>query len=314
MNYKIDTDKGTEKDIDYIDIFDLLLAIYKKKMLILLASIFALGMSALYSISLPNIYTSETLLVSNNQAKSMSSMLGSYSMIANIAGVELPGESNTKTQEAIERLKSLEFFSSYILPEVKAEDLFAVSRWDMIENTIIYDENIFDSRTKKWVRKYSPPMSVEPSSQELHKKFLQNFSVTFYKDTGFVSLQYSHKSPYVAKDWLDVITFNINESMRNEDKDASLRSINFLNTQSEKNRIAEIGDVISQLLKSQMETLMLASASDNYVFKVIEKPYVPELKSSPSRSFIVIFGTFLGLILSLTFIIAQEFFKKRSTK
>ena len=300
-----------ENSRDFIDIFDIAMIIYKRKISIFLISFFVFGASSLYSFLLPNIYKSKTLLMPNVQVESMFSQLGSYSMIANVAGVKLPGESNTKTQEAIERLKSLDFFSLYIMPNTKAEDLFAVSSWNMAKNEFIYNNDIYNSVSKKWVRNFSPPLSAKPSPQELHNKFLSNLSITYFKDTGFISIEYSHKSAVYAKELLDIIIINIDESMRQEDKEASLRAINFLNIQSEENRIAEIDAVISQLLKSQMEALMLASVDENYIFKVIDKPYVPEIKSSPARKLIVVAATFLGLILSSLFIIAMEFSKQR---
>lgn len=300
-----------ENSPDLIDIFDLAIIIYKRKISIFFISFFVFGASVLYSLLLPNIYTSKTLLMPNAQVESMFSQLGSYSMIANAAGVRLPSESNTKTQEAIERLKSLDFFSMYILPNTKAEDLFAVSSWNMAKNEFIYNDDIYNSVSKKWVRDFSPLLSAKPSPQELHKKFLSNLSITYFKDTGFISVEYSHKSPFYAKELLDIIIMNIDESMRNEDKEASLRAINFLNIQSKENRISEIDVVISQLLKSQMEELMLASVDENYIFKVIDKPYVPEIKSSPARKFIVVAATFLGLILSSLFMIAMEYSKQR---
>ena len=51
---------------------------------------------------------------------------------------------------------------------------------------------------------------------------------------------------------------------------------------------------------------MLASANEDYVFKIIDSPLIPEEKSKPSRALICIFGTILGAFINLI-IILQRF-------
>ena len=44
---------------------------------------------------------------------------------------------------------------------------------------------------------------------------------------------------------------------------------------------------------------MMVEANENYIFKVLDSPIVPEMKVKPSRSLIVILGTMLGMMLSV---------------
>ncbi|MDB9747805.1 LPS O-antigen length regulator, partial [Gammaproteobacteria bacterium] len=60
-------------------------------------------------------------------------------------------------------------------------------------------------------------------------------------------------------------------------------------------------EAITQLLESQMQTLMMASVSESYIFKIINSPVVAEEKSSPSRAIICILGAFLGAIIGILF-------------
>ena len=45
---------------------------------------------------------------------------------------------------------------------------------------------------------------------------------------------------------------------------------------------------------------MLAAASEEYVFQIIDPPVAPELKSEPSRALICILGVLLGGMLAAT--------------
>ena len=72
--------------------------------------------------------------------------------------------------------------------------------------------------------------------------------------------------------------------MREVDKRDSLNSINFLNQQLEKTSFSELRDSFSRLIENQMKILMMASATESYIFKVINSPAVPEKNQLQSRS------------------------------
>ena len=83
------------------------------------------------------------------------------------------------------------------------------------------------------------------------------------------------------------------------DINSAKKSIDFLNDLSSKTNVQSIKEVILKLLETQMQTLMLASSNDAYVFKIIDSPIVPEKKSGPQRKFILIIGTILGGLTSV---------------
>ena len=58
-----------------------------------------------------------------------------------------------------------------------------------------------------------------------------------------------------------------------------------------------------------MQTLMLASTNKAYVFKVLDSPIVPEIKSGPIRSIICVIGTLIGGALSLLIVFIQHYRK-----
>ena len=62
-----------------------------------------------------------------------------------------------------------------------------------------------------------------------------------------------------------------------------------------------------EVLKNQMQTLMLASSNDSYVFKIIDPPIISEEKTKPSRALISILGTFLGGFFAVLIILIQYF-------
>ena len=300
---------------DDIDLVALLKLIWSKKFLVIAVTIsFAIG-SIVYALLLPNIYSSQAVMLPAEQDKGMGGLLDQYSGMAGLAGISLPSESGSKSQEAIARVQSFKFFSTHFLPYVSLKDLVAAKKWDSAKNNIIYDKKIFDSESDKWIRKpkyYT--RSITPSDQEAFKYYLQSTSIREDKKTSVVSLSVQHISPYVAQQWAELIIEKIDSSMRNQDKIDAMKSIEFLNGLSPTVNYEEIKKALSSLQQQQMKRLMMIEGNENYVFKVLDFPIVPEMKYKPQRAFIVILGTFMGLIFGIFLPLAIHFFRSSFIK
>tara|TARA_B100000787_G_C16156151_1_gene279037 strand:+ start:289 stop:1215 length:927 start_codon:yes stop_codon:yes gene_type:complete len=295
---------------DELDLKEVFLAIWSKKLLITGITTLAAIISIFYALSLPNLYTSTALLSPSDDTDELSSTLSSYSSIAGMAGITIPGQGATQSSEAIRRIQSLDFFSNHFLPNIKLENLFAVNEWEPLSNTIKYKSNIYDQASGKWVRAASYPQSIIPSNQEAYKIYTKILSIYEDKKTSFVSVSLTHESPFIAKKWIDIIIKNINETMREADKKTAIGYINFLNESSRTTGLTEMKKAIAQLLESQMQVLMMSSAGESYVYKIIDSPVSPEEKSAPNRSLIVILGTVLGGLIGLLISLIMHFRKE----
>ena len=80
-----------------------------------------------------------------------------------------------------------------------------------------------------------------------------------------------------------------------------------LNDYYKTTNIQSLRESISSLQESQMQTLMIASSTDDYIFKTIDSAAVPELKSEPRRSIICIIGTLLGAIISILIALVSHY-------
>ena len=97
-------------------------------------------------------------------------------------------------------------------------------------------------------------------------------------------------SPSVARDWVILIVNGVNNAVRARDVEEAENSIAFLNEQRQKTSLVSLTEVFAELIEQQTKTVMLAAASEEYVFQVIDPPVAPELKSEPSRALICIIG------------------------
>lgn len=306
----METNKENDELNNDLDLKELFLIFWNKKLLIFGLSTFFATMSVLYALSLPNLYTSSTILAPTSQEQSLISQVGEFSALASITGINLPDTSDTKTKEAIKRIKSFDFFTNHFLPYIKLENLMAIDKWIPNTNTLLYDLDLYDPKLKKWTREVDYPKSIEPSAQEAYESYQDLLNIEIDLETGFVTLSIEFLSPVLAKRWLEIIVNNINESMRELDRINAQNSISFLKESTKLTNLQSIRDVISSLLEAQMQTLMLTSSNKAYIFKTIDSPIIAEKKSGPSRARICIFFSVLGGFFSLFIVIIQYFYKQ----
>lgn len=290
----------SENNTDYLEINlrEIFYKIWYRKVLIISITFIFAVFSVGYSLTLPDIYKSRALLSPASPEDSLNSKLSGYSSLAGLAGVSIPGTNASKTDEAIERIKSFSFFNEYFLPEIDLADLMAVSDWDKINNILIYDKSIYDVGEKKWIQKTTPKKNF-PSIQNAYFVYKNILDISVNNSNSFVTISIEHKSPVIAKRWVEIIINKINYSMRKEDREQAENSINFLNESSKTINIQSLKEAITNLLETQMKTLMLATANESYVFKILDYPIEPENKSKPNRSIISIIGAIFGFIVSI---------------
>ena len=298
------------KDSEF-DLFKLLESLWKHKLKFIVTSFSFAILFAFYSLSLPNIYQSETLLAPTNNDENINNSIGRLNSFTPTTLFRLPSAISNTTYEAIETLESFEFFKNTFLPKINLHDLVAVKEWTRNNNKLSYIESFYDQENGLWVGKFSPGNTAKPSYQRSYRKFKAIVQVREDLETGFIRISVKHHSPYVAKEWLDIINSSINEIFRQTHKRESINSIQYLNDELSRANLTELKQAISELIQEQTQRLMLIESNPEYIFKVIEPPYAPEHKVSPSRFLITIIGAILGFILTFFFVIYSEYFKNR---
>jgi LPS O-antigen subunit length determinant protein (WzzB/FepE family) len=297
---------------DQIDLKEIFKIFWNKKIFILAITSVAAIISVLFSLSLPNVYTAKTLLAPTNSQDSLSSKLSSLSAISSIAGVSLPTNSATQSNEALERIKSFNFFYNNFLPNIKLENIMAVKSWQPEENYLIYNDKLFNQKSNEWSGKNENPKQNIPTPQQAYSIYQNIISIDQDKLTSFITISIRHKSPYVAKKWIDIIVHQINETMRKIDQNKAQKSILFLNETAQSSNIKSIKEATLKLVENQMQTLVLVASSEAYIFKTIDSPLVPEQKSGPNRTLICILGTLIGGLASLFYVLVRHYLKKEN--
>lgn len=295
---------------DDIDIYQMLKILFRNMVPIVSITSFFAIVSVIYALSLPNIYRSSALLYpSESDDSAMNQLTQRYGSLASLAGVSLPPtETGTKANIAINKLYSREFLQHLLTFEGVTQKLYATKIFNSDNGEIIFDPEIFNFEKKAWVRKVEYPFSPEPSLLEVHDLYLSEI-LTVYHDklTNFITISVSHKSPIFAKEFLDLVIKELNNISRDESIGQSNQALMYLNDKYSSAFDIQIKESVSRIIESQMQIQMFANIRDDYLLQIIDKPFIPEKKISPTRSIICILVTFIGFIISIVFVFAKEY-------
>ncbi|HBC3436991.1 Wzz/FepE/Etk N-terminal domain-containing protein [Vibrio parahaemolyticus] len=302
---------------DEIDLRELFKALWKGKWIIIATTlIFAIG-SVLYALSLPNIYKADALLApaESSNGGGLSKMAGQLGGLATLAGVNLGNADSSQADLAVQVMKSRKFIDSFIKTHDLLIPLMAVKSWDLENDKLVIDPEIYNLDLKKWQRKPKGLRGAEPSSQEVFEFFIKEvFSINQDKDSGLYTIAIKHYSPYVAKSWVNWLIEDINKVMRERAISETSQNLFYLNEQLDKTSIADMQNTFYKLIEEQTKSLMLAEAQDEFVFKVIDPAIVPDKKDNPNRLLIIIIGSILGLMLGSGFVFVRFLATKNSKK
>ena len=267
---------------------------------------------AAYSLTLPNIYRSEALVVpvEDGAGGKLGSLAGQFGGLASLAGISLGKGDSNKSVIALEKLKSREFFFKFAEKHQILVPLMAVKEWDPQSDKLVLDADIYNADTDTWVRNVSWPKQPKPSLQEAHKAFLDSLTVSQDKTTGMVKIMLEHVSPTISRDWTTALITDLNEEMRQRDISEAQSSIAYLEQQVADTKITEIKTVLYQLIEEQTKTLMLANVKPEYILETVDAAIVPEKKYKPGRAVMVIGAAVVVFIGGVGFLMIRLVMKK----
>ena len=261
-----------EKEFSFKDLFE---AIWINKFFIIIFPLLVGSITALYTLTLPNMYRAEVLLASS-ESKNQNTSAASTGL-AVLAGVNLQSTDN-KTLIAIETLKSRKFISEFLIRHEALPALMAPISWNSEEDILEVGE-------------------YHGSIQEATKRFMGIFYVgKLSQRTPFVLMTISHISPTQGRDWLEAMVKDLNQFLSERDLAEVENSIKYLQEQINKTNVSDLQQLFYSMIEAQTGKAMLAEVRPEYVFRVIDPAIAPELKYSPYRALITLQSVVYSLV------------------
>lgn len=291
---------------DQIDLRVIFNIIWKRKIIIAVATAGIGLFSVLYSLSLPNIYESKVVLAPSTSSESTNiNISGTAGALARVAGIDLGGGSDKgpNINLAVEKITSRQFVKDFINKNDFHPELLAAKNWDSAQNIIVYSKKGYDSE--------NDTLTYVPRDIDVYKGYMDRIGVFFDKRTKFTHISFKHYSPYFAKELLDNLVLTINNDIRDIDVKVAKESIRFLEDQIAKTNVSDLKLIFSKLIEKNIKTVLLAEVNPEFVFTVVDPAYVPDLKSAPSRGLMCILITIFGFLFVVTFITIFDYIQLR---
>ncbi|EGQ7661894.1 LPS O-antigen length regulator [Vibrio parahaemolyticus] len=302
---------------DEIDLRELFKALWKGKWIVITTTfIFAVG-SVLYAMSLPNIYKADALLApaESSNGGGLSKMAGQLGGLAVLAGVNLGAGESSQTDLAVQVMKSRQFVEAFINKHDLLVPLMAAKDWDLTNNKLILDEELYNSTTGEWLREPKGLRGSTPTAQEAFEVFSKEvLSVSQEQESGLYTVSVKNYSPYIAQQWVNWLIEDINQVMRERTIAEASQNLAYLDTQLQKTAVTDMQSTFYKLIEEQTKSLMLAEVQEEFIFKVVDPAVVPELKDGPKRSLICVLGISLGGMLGIAIVLVFFVFRKEKSR
>jgi len=273
-------------------------SLWKYKIRIFLTSFIFTIVVAVYSLTLPDIYYSNLLLAPNDSNPNIySSGESSIGGLAQLTGINLGSENLSKTDLALEVIRSKDFIYRFITENNLKPIIYAAVAWDKVNDIMIFDPNLYINKTNEWIID-EDNKTVEPSIFTVYEIFITS-NLIAYKDTGtgLVVIGIKHISPKVVLQLTNKLFQYLNREMQQRDIISSTSRIDFLTKELESTKIDGMMDVFFRLIETNYKKLMIAKATNNYVFTILDSAVLAEKKAEPKRAIIVASAFFFFIMI-----------------
>jgi uncharacterized protein involved in exopolysaccharide biosynthesis len=262
---------------DQINLLDYVKVILRHKKLILwIMGVVVLGTAGISLLMTP-IYQAKAVIGPVTKKNEESAM----SMIATQIGLAPPAA--TSMFEIINLLKS----------NVLREQL--IRRYNLLP--VFFDSDSLQGKSEneqiwKGLRFLKDALQVRPNQKE-----------------NMVEISMEFKQPKVAADVVQEVLTELNDYMSGEAKRVAQTNQKYLESEIDRTADPFIKAKIYSLIAQQIETSMMAEAKENFAFKILDPPKIPDKKIRPKRAQMVVISFILALFVGIFAAFVLEYVK-----
>jgi uncharacterized protein involved in exopolysaccharide biosynthesis len=236
------------------------------------------------------IYRASALLMPASSERGSSGVLGSalgqLGGLASLAGISV-GAGDSETEEALAVLRSRQFTERFISDNNLLPKLFA-KKWDAAKNS------------------WKVAQKDQPTLAKANAYFSENIrTIAQDKKTGLITLQIDWKDRNEAAVWANELVLRLNQDMRARAIAKTDASVGYLEKELKSTSLIGTQEAINRLIEVQIKQRMLASVSQEYSFRVVDRamPADEDDPIKPKKMLLLVagpfFGSFLGVVLVL---------------
>lgn len=131
--------------------------------------------------------------------------------------------------------------------------------------------------------------------------------VNFTPKDNVIEILVQFKDPKIAADILQYTLTELTNYMSSETKRVAETNKKYLESQLDKVSDPFIKAKIYSLIAQQVETSMMAEVKENFAFKVLDPPKIPDRKIKPKRMQMVLLSLVASLLLGIIVVFGKEY-------
>lgn len=290
---------------DEIDLKELFEIIWKYKIKIAFFTFIVTTLTILYSLSIPNSYKSETILIPQEQAKPS---LGGLGALAGMAGIDIGGGSSIDAATSFNTIFNDFDFQKKIIKKYNLNEKLKI-KTDNLVFALGYD-GIY--KLLKGEKKEDKSISLDELTFNSYKQLLKMVSISTDKKSGLITISVESEDRFLSKELVELYLNELTTTLRDIEMKNVENQIKYYNQELEKTQDLSIKDQLSQLASGLVQKKVLSMANKFYNVKQFTKPQVSYIKdkSKPKRGLIVVVSFVTSIILGIFLVFFLEFIKK----
>ena len=269
--------ENREEINDEINLMDYINVIKKHKRLILLIVAISVVATGIVSFFSPKIYEARAVIMLANLPREQ----GGMGAIAAQFGISTPSTAN------VSEIVSL--LNSNILMEK------VIKRFNLLP--VFFKEGL----------KENPSADI---TWRAIRDLKGIFKVKHNQKDGTIELSAEYKDPKIAADIINYILIELTDYMSSETKRVAETNKRYLESLIDKNSDPFIRQRIYALIAHQIETSMMAEVKENFAFKIIDPPRVPDMKIKPKIRMNIMLSFIVSLFLGIFIAFLREYIGK----
>lgn len=293
---------------DEINLLDLWRVIWKRKILIslmVLTSVFAAG---LYSLSMKDIFSSTVVITPISSKEGGGGLSALAQQFGGLPGISLPGSSSSS--EIVNLLKS-NILREKLIKRYNLLPVLFYEKWDEGKkdwkkgeksgfslNPFISIQKVVAAvkpKTQNSKLKTQDQNDGNPTVWDALRMLNGMVKVNNNAKDNTITVSVDFHDPETAARMVEYFLTTLTDHMSGEAKRVASTNRKYLEEQLGATADPLIRQKIYNLIAQQIETSMMSEVKENFAFKVIDPPRVPDNKIRPKRSQMVM----LSLVASL---------------
>ncbi len=307
---------------DEIDLLELWRVVWKRRKLVALIVGVLVFMTIVSSLFMTNIYRAEAV-ITPVETKSGGSGGMAAALMQQMGGgpgslIGLPQSSSSKE---IELLLESKILRKKIIHDYNLLPVLFSKQWNEEKKT--WKREGWSLSPLAWISKLAA--AVKPADKKRSKKDpripdeldgLRKLEklVNINRDMkdNYITISVQFEDPEVAAAMVGYFLAALNDHMSLEARRVATINKKYLEEQLSQTTDPLIQQKIYNMIAQQIETSMMAAVKENFAFKIIDPPIVPDKKIKPKRAQMVVLSFVVSFFLAVFAVFFLEYLEKRN--